>query len=77
MMKQLLYKIFEDRCVGRALENTGQDDPVLRVGWKDLILLVMMKFCYLSQGESKRRPAGSSESYPLVTPRFIHIHKVV
>lgn len=77
MMKQLLYKIFKDGRVSGALENTGQDDPILRVGWQDLIPLVTMEFGHLSRGDTKRRPAGSPESYPLVTPRFVHIHKVV
>lgn len=77
MMKQLLYKIFKDRRIGGALKNTGQDDPILGVGWEDLIPLVTMKFGDLSWGDTKRRSASSSESYPLVTPRFIYIHKMV
>jgi hypothetical protein len=77
MLKQLLNGIRKNRSIGRALENTGQHNPVLSICWKDLILLITVELSYLARCCIKRRPACSSKAYSTIISRLIDKYKVI
>lgn len=59
------------------LENLREDNPILSTGWENPVLLITMEFSHLHRCYAMRRPASSSEAYPFITPRFIHINKMI
>jgi hypothetical protein len=43
VLQKLLNKILKDTSIGRPLENSGENDPILRIGRQYLIPLTPVK----------------------------------
>jgi hypothetical protein len=71
MLKELFKEVLEDNSIGRALENTGKNDAALGVCRQYLISLVTIEPRHLGRCHAQRRPASSSETYPLIASRLI------
>lgn len=69
-------KIFKLKHLS-SLGRHGKVEPHFLYTGDYLIPLIAMKFWHLHGCFTEERPASSSDAYPFITPRFVHVDEVV
>jgi hypothetical protein len=75
--KKLRDKVLKDGTVCRSSKDTGEQDAILCICRQYLISLLTLELGDLDRCHTNRRPTRPSEPNPLVTSRFVYIHKMV